>query len=63
METSAGLQTLVEGSEAELEEEICGLNEAWGRVQNLTEDWLSCVLVRENFILYMIYTLILSNNA
>lgn len=53
METSAGLQTLVEGSEAQLEEEICGLNEAWGRVQNLTEDWLSGVLV----------SAILSNNA
>uniref|UniRef100_A0A3Q3XEN2 Calponin-homology (CH) domain-containing protein n=1 Tax=Mola mola TaxID=94237 RepID=A0A3Q3XEN2_MOLML len=48
METSAGLQTLVEGSEAQLEEEICGLNEAWGRVQNLTEDWLSGVLSHQN---------------
>lgn len=46
METSAGLQTLVEGSEAELEEKLCGLNESWGRVRTLTEDWLSAALVR-----------------
>uniref|UniRef100_A0A3Q1BQE7 Utrophin n=1 Tax=Amphiprion ocellaris TaxID=80972 RepID=A0A3Q1BQE7_AMPOC len=41
METSAGLQTLVEGSEAQLEDKLCGLNEAWGRVRTWTEDWLS----------------------
>uniref|UniRef100_A0A3Q1JRX4 Utrophin n=1 Tax=Anabas testudineus TaxID=64144 RepID=A0A3Q1JRX4_ANATE len=41
METSAGLQTLVEGSEAQLEDRLCGLNEAWGRVRTWTEDWLS----------------------
>uniref|UniRef100_A0A8C2ZFM6 Utrophin n=1 Tax=Cyclopterus lumpus TaxID=8103 RepID=A0A8C2ZFM6_CYCLU len=41
METSAGLQTLVEGSEAPLEDKLCGLNEAWGRVRTWTEDWLS----------------------
>lgn len=46
METSAGLQTLVEGSEAQLEDKLCGLNEAWGHVRTLTEDWLSAVLVR-----------------
>lgn len=46
METSAGLQTLVEGSEAQLEDKLCGLNEAWGRVRTWTEDWLSAVLVR-----------------
>uniref|UniRef100_A0A8D0ABP4 Utrophin n=1 Tax=Sander lucioperca TaxID=283035 RepID=A0A8D0ABP4_SANLU len=40
METSAGLQTLVEGSEAQLEDKLCGLNEAWGRVRTWTEDWL-----------------------
>lgn len=44
-ETSAGLQTLVEGSEAPLEDKLCGLNEAWGRVRTWTEDWLSVVLV------------------
>uniref|UniRef100_A0A672HW03 Utrophin n=1 Tax=Salarias fasciatus TaxID=181472 RepID=A0A672HW03_SALFA len=41
METSAGLQTLVEGSEAQLEDKLCGLNEGWGRVRTWTEDWLS----------------------
>lgn len=48
METSAGLQTLVEGSEAELEDKLFGLNESWGRVRTLTEDWLSAVLVGGN---------------
>ncbi|XP_068433715.1 utrophin isoform X3 [Clinocottus analis] len=47
-ETSAGLQTLVEGSEAPLEEKLCGLNEAWGRVRTWTEDWLSAVLSHQN---------------
>uniref|UniRef100_A0A673A6V1 Utrophin n=1 Tax=Sphaeramia orbicularis TaxID=375764 RepID=A0A673A6V1_9TELE len=45
METSAGLQTLVEGSEAQLEDRLCNLNEAWDRVRTWTEDWLSTVLV------------------
>lgn len=45
METSAGLQTLVEGSEAELEDKVFSLNESWGQVRTLTEDWLSTVLV------------------
>ncbi|XP_026196819.1 dystrophin isoform X4 [Anabas testudineus] len=48
METSAGLQTLVEGSEAQLEDRLCGLNEAWGRVRTWTEDWLSAVLSHQN---------------
>ncbi|XP_026174486.1 dystrophin isoform X2 [Mastacembelus armatus] len=48
METSAGLQTLVEGSETELEDRLCGLNEAWGRVCTWTEDWLSTVLSHQN---------------
>ncbi|XP_072217830.1 utrophin isoform X2 [Leuresthes tenuis] len=48
METSAGLQTLVEGSEAQLEDKLCGLNEAWGRVHTWTEDWLSTVLSHQN---------------
>ncbi|XP_068580543.1 utrophin isoform X1 [Cebidichthys violaceus] len=47
-ETSAGLQTLVEGSEAPLEDKLCGLNEAWGRVRTWTEDWLSAVLSHQN---------------
>ncbi|XP_030578313.1 utrophin isoform X2 [Archocentrus centrarchus] len=48
METSAGLQTLVEGSEAYLEDKLCGLNESWDRVRTLTEDWLSTVLSHQN---------------
>uniref|UniRef100_A0A3B4ZHV6 Utrophin n=1 Tax=Stegastes partitus TaxID=144197 RepID=A0A3B4ZHV6_9TELE len=48
METSAGLQTLVEGSEPQLEDKLCGLNEAWGRVRTWTEDWLSAVLSHQN---------------
>uniref|UniRef100_A0A3Q3G3A5 Utrophin n=1 Tax=Labrus bergylta TaxID=56723 RepID=A0A3Q3G3A5_9LABR len=51
METSAGLQTLVEGSEAELEDKVCGLNESWGRVHTWTEDWLSAVLELEDISL------------
>lgn len=47
-EISAGLQTLVEGSDAQLEDKLCGLNEAWERVHTLTEDWLSTVLVSAN---------------
>lgn len=50
METSAGLQTLVEGSEAQLEDKVCGLNEAWGHVRTWTEDWLSAVLVSANIL-------------
>ncbi|XP_037541797.1 dystrophin [Nematolebias whitei] len=48
MEISAGLQTLVEGSEAQLEDKLCDLNEAWGRVRTWTEDWLSAVLSHQN---------------
>ena len=50
METSTGLQTLVEGSEPQLEDKLCGLNEAWGRVRTWTEDWLSAVLVSANIL-------------
>ncbi|KAG7239203.1 hypothetical protein INR49_029954, partial [Caranx melampygus] len=46
METSAGLQTLVEGSESQLEDKLFGLNESWGRVRTWTEDWLSAVLTQ-----------------
>ncbi|XP_034435041.1 dystrophin isoform X4 [Hippoglossus hippoglossus] len=48
METGAGLQTLVEGSEAQLEDKLFGLNESWGRVRTWTEDWLSTVLSHQN---------------
>ncbi|MEQ2234774.1 hypothetical protein ILYODFUR_034840, partial [Ilyodon furcidens] len=47
-EISAGLQTLVEGSEPQLEGKLGGLDKAWGRVHTWTEDWLSVVLVRAN---------------
>lgn len=45
MENSAGLQTLVEGGGAQLEDKLCVLNETWDHVRTLTEDWLSAVLV------------------
>lgn len=45
METSSGLQTLVEGSETQLEDKLCGLNESWNQVHTWIEDWLSAVLV------------------
>uniref|UniRef100_A0A3Q3EBK5 Utrophin n=1 Tax=Hippocampus comes TaxID=109280 RepID=A0A3Q3EBK5_HIPCM len=44
METSSGLQTLVEGSETQLEDKLCGLNESWNQVHTWIEDWLSAVL-------------------
>ncbi|XP_069370635.1 utrophin isoform X2 [Paralichthys olivaceus] len=47
-ETSAGLQTLVEGSEAQLEDKLFALNESWGHVRTWTEDWLSTVLSHQN---------------
>ena len=50
METSTGLQTLVDGSEVQLDDRLCGLNEAWVRVRTLTEDWLSAVLVSVNIL-------------
>ncbi|XP_077443822.1 utrophin isoform X2 [Stigmatopora argus] len=48
METSSGLQTLVEGSETQLEDQLCGLNESWGQVRTWIEDWLSAVLSHQN---------------
>ncbi|XP_057678850.1 dystrophin isoform X3 [Corythoichthys intestinalis] len=48
METSGGLQTLVEGSEKQLEDKLCGLNESWGQVRTWIEDWLSAVLSHQN---------------
>ncbi|XP_050952998.1 dystrophin isoform X7 [Labeo rohita] len=44
MENSAALQALVEGSEAQLEDQLFELNEDWERVHTLIEDWLSAVL-------------------
>ncbi|KAG1936102.1 utrophin [Pimephales promelas] len=43
-ENSAALQALVEGSDAQLEEQLFQLNEDWERVHTLVEDWLSAVL-------------------
>ncbi|XP_077060733.1 utrophin isoform X2 [Siphateles boraxobius] len=43
-ENSAALQALVEGSDAQLEEQLFELNEDWERVHTLVEDWLSAVL-------------------
>ncbi|XP_054616989.1 utrophin isoform X8 [Dunckerocampus dactyliophorus] len=48
METSAGLQTLVEGSEMQLEDKLSGLNDSWGQVHTWIEDWLSAVLSHQN---------------
>ncbi|XP_060793676.1 utrophin isoform X3 [Neoarius graeffei] len=43
-ENSAALQAVVEGSEAQLEDQLFVLNEGWQQVRTLTEDWLSAVL-------------------
>ncbi|XP_061560376.1 utrophin isoform X3 [Phycodurus eques] len=48
METSGGLQTLVEGSETQLDDKLCGLNESWAQVRTWIEDWLSAVLSHQN---------------
>ncbi|XP_037397389.1 utrophin isoform X2 [Pygocentrus nattereri] len=50
MENSAALQALVEGSEAQLEDQLFVLNEGWERVRTLTEDWLSTVLNHQSEI-------------
>lgn len=52
-ESSAVLQTLVEGSETTLEEKLCVLNAGWSRVRTWTEDWCNTLLVS----LYAIFTL------
>ncbi|XP_074846537.1 utrophin isoform X2 [Carettochelys insculpta] len=43
-ESSAVLQTLVEGSETSLEEKLCVLNAGWSRVRTWTEDWCNTLL-------------------
>lgn len=43
-ETSAALQSLVEGSESALEEKLCLLNAGWSRVRTWTEDWCNTLL-------------------
>ncbi|XP_051909445.1 utrophin isoform X3 [Hippocampus zosterae] len=47
-ETSSGLQTLVEGSETQLEDKLCSLNESWNQVHTWIEDWLSAVLSHQS---------------
>ncbi|KAJ7342011.1 hypothetical protein JRQ81_008384 [Phrynocephalus forsythii] len=43
-ESSAALQTLVDGSETTLEEKLCVLNAGWSRVRTWTEDWCNTLL-------------------
>ncbi|KAF7254187.1 Utrophin, partial [Varanus komodoensis] len=43
-ESSAVLQTLIEGSETSLEEKLCVLNAGWSRVRTWTEDWCNTLL-------------------
>ncbi|KAL8186123.1 UNVERIFIED_CONTAM: hypothetical protein K2H54_064564, partial [Gekko kuhli] len=43
-ESSAVLQTLVEGSEMVLEEKLCILNAGWSRVRTWTDDWCNRLL-------------------
>ncbi|XP_069462828.1 utrophin isoform X3 [Ambystoma mexicanum] len=43
-ESSAALQSLVEGSESALEEKLCVLNAGWSRVRTWTEDWCNTLL-------------------
>ncbi|XP_053096621.1 utrophin isoform X2 [Pangasianodon hypophthalmus] len=43
-ENSAALQAVVEGSEAQLEDQLFVLNEGWQQARTLMEDWLSAVL-------------------
>ncbi|XP_054855344.1 utrophin isoform X2 [Eublepharis macularius] len=43
-ESSAILQTLVEGSEMTLEEKLCIINAGWSRVRTWTDDWCNTLL-------------------
>ncbi|XP_063246393.1 utrophin isoform X2 [Prinia subflava] len=43
-ESCTALQSLVEGSEAVLEEKLCVLNAGWSRVRTWTEDWCDTLL-------------------
>nr|XP_016854217.1 PREDICTED: utrophin isoform X4 [Anolis carolinensis] len=43
-ESSAVLQTLVEGCETTLEEKVCVLNAGWSRVRTWTDDWCNTLL-------------------
>ncbi|KAF6116910.1 utrophin [Phyllostomus discolor] len=47
-ESSAALQSLVEGSEPALEERLCVLNAGWSRVRTWTEDWCSTLMSHQN---------------
>ncbi|KAM7135653.1 utrophin isoform 2-T2 [Molossus nigricans] len=47
-ESSAALQSLVEGSEPALEERLCVLNAGWSRVRTWTEDWCNTLMSHQN---------------
>ncbi|XP_043925536.1 utrophin isoform X2 [Protopterus annectens] len=47
-ESSAALQSFVEGSESVLEEKLCVLNSGWSRVRTWTEDWCNTLLDHQN---------------
>uniref|UniRef100_A0A4W3HNI6 Utrophin n=1 Tax=Callorhinchus milii TaxID=7868 RepID=A0A4W3HNI6_CALMI len=46
--SSAALQGLVEGSELDLEDNLCALNTSWSRVRMLAEGWCSTLLDHQN---------------
>ncbi|XP_070112325.1 utrophin isoform X10 [Equus caballus] len=47
-ESSAALQSLIEGSEPVLEEKLCVLSAGWSRVRTWTEDWCSTLMNHQN---------------
>ncbi|XP_034525138.1 utrophin isoform X1 [Ailuropoda melanoleuca] len=47
-ESSAALQSLIEGSEPVLEERLCVLNAGWSRVRTWTEDWCNTLMNHQN---------------
>ncbi|XP_045698757.1 utrophin isoform X1 [Phyllostomus hastatus] len=47
-ESSAALQSLIEGSEPVLEERLCVLNAGWSRVRTWTEDWCNTLMSHQN---------------
>ncbi|XP_045150513.1 utrophin [Echinops telfairi] len=47
-ESSAALQSLIEGSEPALEERLCVLNAGWSRVRTWTEDWCNTLMSHQN---------------
>ncbi|XP_075410547.1 utrophin isoform X2 [Tenrec ecaudatus] len=47
-ESSAALQSLIEGSEPVLQERLCVLNAGWSRVRTWTEDWCNTLMSHQN---------------